>query len=159
MDSSGETKSEHELHAILRALRSTTSKLPDSEYFYSGPVDFVLQEGRFFPPRPLLPELELQPSEPCFAYAQSISAALGLRYVEGYAFDSEGLAMLHAWNLDAQRFVVDAMWKPVSAAYMGVVLPIKGSKGAGKSFIDDWENRWPLLRKQYKVVRSLSEQT
>lgn len=156
MASGPQGKSEEELYAFLRVLRSTTSKLPDGEYFYGCPVDFVLQEGRFFRPKPLPREIELQPREQSFAYAQAISAALRLRYVEGYAVNAERLPMLHAWNLDAHGFVVDATWKPPSAAYMGVVFSIKARKNVGTSLIDDWAHRWPLLRKQYKPANTQS---
>jgi hypothetical protein len=37
----------------------------------------------------------------------------GLVYVEGYAVsDSNDIPLCHAWNLDADGFVVDRTWNP-----------------------------------------------
>ncbi len=74
------------------------------------------------------------------------------RYVEGYALPaSHNFPMLHAWNLDAEGFVVDRTWDPPGRAYLGVIFPIeripKGRGGKLYAVIDDWEHGFPVLRK------------
>ena len=52
----------------------------------------------------------------------------------------------HAWCVDAEDRVIDATWPEEGAAYMGIVFDPWELEG-GKSVIDNWEDRWPLLRR------------
>jgi hypothetical protein len=148
------TKAEFDLRSALETLRNASGKLP-TRYSYTGPADFVLREGRFFEPKSLPVKIKYRKSRRCFHNARQVIRAHGFSYVEGYALHENDIPFLHAWNLDDDGCVVDTTWVPVGRAYLGVIFsPSDILKWKG-SLIDNWENRWPLLRKSIAIEAKL----
>ena len=73
----------------------------------------------------------------------------GLQYAEGYAVVGSKIPVLHAWNVDAEGFVVDSTWEPVGSIYFGVILPLSVVRRAKASVLDDFESGWPVLRESW----------
>lgn len=144
--------SQNALRSQLEKVRHFAERLPD-KYHYCGPYDFVLREGQFFLSRPLPKEFELGAITECFLNAFQTAVANEVPYVEGYAFSSDNafIPHLHAWNVDAEGFVVDTTWGPVGAAYLGVIFPLSLVYCTrGSSVIDNCVNHWPLLRESWQ---------
>ena len=151
--------SESELHYRLlshlakeRDLMSGQIKNP-SQFYYQGMPDFILREGQFFESRPLPAGTDYLEIRRCYKNAFQTAVEESFVYVEGYALSaSHNLPLLHAWNLDAEGFVVDRTWNPHGRVYFGVlfplaVVPIK--RGKHYPVIDDWEHGYPILRKAW----------
>ena len=148
---------------------------------YSGPAAFILEHGKKYESQELtddetdlLKKVLLIKSrwqkKQCFYNAQCIASASNntIRYCEGFA-DSLGLPMEHAWNTINGK-VIDMTWKmnndddpilgviPEGWEYIGVELPVdlitKMHEVTGKAhpLITDWENGFPLLKKQFKGI-------
>jgi hypothetical protein len=140
-----------ELRSQLESLRGFVADKFPKEFHYRGMQDFVLRHGRFFEPRPVPKGIKPGPVGECYSNA-FVRASLGkIPYVEGYAFSSCRSLHLHAWNLDAEDFVIDTTWNPIGVAYFGVIFPdfvfrIFGSDRKKHPIIDDWRHGWPLLQ-------------
>ena len=126
-------------------------------WFYYGLYDFVLQEGRFFSLRPRTGDTQREAAGESFVNAVMNAAAKELEYVEGYAVrESFSSPVLHAWNSDADGFVVDTTWQPLGIAYFGVVIPravvlaTRDARVPIGSSIDNWRQHWPLLRRPWR---------
>jgi hypothetical protein len=114
--------------------------------------DFVLREGRFFQPR-LRPEsITLRHIGECFRNAFLTMMRTGLAYAEGYAVTGRKMPVLHAWNVDAEGYVIDSTWEPVGSIYFGIILPRSIVEPAKTSVLDDFENGWPVLRESWTEI-------
>lgn len=124
-----------------------------SQFHYKGIPDFLLREGQFFEPRPLPAGVKPLPIWYCYRNTFRTALEEGLVYVEGYAVSSSNdIPLLHAWNLDAEGFVLDRTWTPHGRAYLGVVFPlavVPRKKGRQYPVIDDWEHGYPILSKAW----------
>jgi hypothetical protein len=87
--------------------------------------NFVLRNGEDF-------DVQVEPhyrgrKKECFKnafeYARKYESQ-GVRYVEGYGLSDIGLAMHHAWCVDADGRVMDPTWEYEETSYVGVVLPL-----------------------------------
>ena len=141
------------LRSRLEKTRDFAGKLP-SRYHYRNPYGFVLQEGRFFEPRPLPNSIERGAPRECFYNAWQTAIINELSYVEGYAVrKAKDLPVLHAWNLDTEGFVIDTTWEAVGVGYFGVILPQEFAPSLGThSAIDNWESDFPMLRNSWQRV-------
>jgi hypothetical protein len=147
------------LRSSLETAQSFSGSLP-SQYHYRCPRDFALREGQFFEPRQLPKEIDRGIPNECFRNAFLAALNRKLPYVEGYALDSSqsSLPILHAWNLDRDGCVVDTTWETVGSAYLGTIFPLPAlCDTRGRSTIDDWQNRWPLLREPWRVSGRIDE--
>jgi hypothetical protein len=135
-----------------RDLMSGQMKNP-SQFHYKGIPDFLLREGQFFEPRPSPAHVSFLEFRHCYKNAFRTALEESCVYVEGYAVtNSNDLPMLHAWNLDADGFVVDRTWNPHGRIYLGVVFPlavIPRKRGRQYPVIDDWEHGYPILRQAW----------
>jgi hypothetical protein len=111
------------------------------QFHYLGISDFILREGQFFEPRPLPAHISYLEFRHCYINAFRTALEENFVYVEGYAVSSSNdIPMLHAWNLDADGFVVDRTWNPHGRIYLGVVFPlavIPRKRGTQYAVIDD----------------------
>jgi len=143
---------ELELRFLIEDLNRTGGKLP-ATYFYTGPMDFLLREGRFFEPAPLPGTIARKEIRQCFRNARRVTRAKGFSYVEGFALSmGSSFPHKHAWNIDSLDRVVDTTWIPVGTAYFGVVFSYRDTLRPG-SLIDDWENGWPLLLRPFREFK------
>ena len=135
-----------------REFMSGSFKNP-SQFHYQGMPDFVLREGQFFEPRPLPAQISYLEFKHCYINAFRTTLEENFVYVEGYAVsNSNDIPVLHAWNLDAEGFVVDRTWNPHGRIYFGVIFPLSViPRKSGKQYpvIDDWEHGYPILRKAW----------
>jgi len=123
---------------------------------YRGPADFVLREGRWWPPA--RPRPDLPQGAPRACYGNSIAGAVlyDLHYVQGYAVSSvvPGLVVPHAWNADREGRAVDLTWWPTGMAYLGVEFSVERADDAtwngDADPIDDFNRGWPLLRERWR---------
>jgi hypothetical protein len=138
--------------AKQRDLLSERLKNP-SQFHYLGIPDFLLREGQFFEPRPLPAHIGYLEFKHCYMNTFRTALEENFVYVEGYAVsNSNDTPTLHAWNLDADGFVVDTTWNPHGRVYLGVVFPLAVvPRKSGKQYpvIDDWEHGYPVLRKAW----------
>lgn len=137
-----------------------------SDYEYLCMEDFVLREGQVFTGMsPRDPKYKRGYLKHCFynAYLAAARSRGNLRYVEGYATTVNGfMPVLHAWCIDRDDLVVETTWRGaplgvemIPSAYMGVVFDMDHVRSTrtdeNGSMIDRWEDRWPLLKKPYRV--------
>jgi hypothetical protein len=117
-------------------------------YFYSGPHDFILQEGRWYEPGPFPRGIPRGPARMCFGNAITLAARLGLRYIEGYALHGRQV-LHHAWNTDSSHRLIDCTWRNQGLAYLGVHFSVERADDAtwngDASVLDDHKRGWPLL--------------
>jgi len=114
---------------------------------YSSTYDFVLKNGHSMKQISSDHGYKIGPQKNCYQNAVETSLA----YVEGYAIHKAPIPLMHAWNIDSQRRVVDVTWPNNSdAQYYGVILPrwyvlkiILSKKHYG--VIDNWQQNFPLL--------------
>jgi hypothetical protein len=122
---------------------------------YYGPCHFALCEGMAWDERaPAHPRVV--PAGNCFdtAYETASRSGGALRYVEGF-HDFSYWSDPHAWLLDEQDRVVDALLPPDvdGVNYLGVcfdldtVTRIRRSHGAGQSVVPHW-----LRERSYRVL-------
>lgn len=109
---------------------------------------FVLKYGYAFVGTGELPVgLERGYMGQCFANAGTLATYQPelYAYTEGYAI-SHGIPWLHAWVTDRLGRVVDPTWSD-STEYYGVLVKHSYIQSRiGLSVIDNWQNRWPLVR-------------
>src|SRR5258708_36423613 len=133
-----------------RDLMSGQMKNP-SQFYYQGMPDFILREGQFSEPRPLPAGIDHLEIRHCYKNAFQTALEESFVYVEGYALSaSHNLPLLHAWNLDAEGFVVDRTWNPYGRVYFGAVFPlavVRVKKGKHYPVIVDWGKGYPILRR------------
>src|ERR1700731_952818 len=110
------------LRTYLEKARDFAGKLP-TEYCYRNVYDFVLREGRFFEARPRPDHITLRHIGECFRNAFLTTMRTGLEYAEGCAVVGSKIPVLHAWNVDAEGYVIDTTWEPVGSIYFGIILP------------------------------------
>jgi len=126
-----EPETEHEkellddLHFRLRfakdSAKQSQNKLP-----MLREIEFLLQNGRFYSPRPLPKDLKPGKRHGCYSASQLHAAnAAEVTYVEGYGLLS--IVHPHAWCIDAEGQVIDRTWtgqkgRPIGQAYFGVPL-------------------------------------
>lgn len=161
----------YELRAQLVELRDAWKPPTGSaaaKLHYRGPADFLLREGKRMMPWPLPPTTPTGLPKLCYHNAIMLSCAQGLPYVEGFAINRVGMAVSHAWNLDARGRVVDITWderRPVKLGDQQLVCPIEGRAYLGVRFavwrahectwygdatvLDDWQRNWPLLQQPW----------
>ena len=144
------------LRSALETLRNASGKLTGG-YYYTGPADFILREGRFFDPKSLPTRIISGEVRRCFLNARRVTRVHGFSYVEGYALHANDIAILHAWNVDADGCVVDTTWIPSGKAYIGVAFPASVVTKWKGSLIDNWENGWPLLQKRLAMTARAEE--
>ena len=145
------------LRSRLEQTRDMGGDLRRIGHHYKNPYDFVLQEGRFYEPRPLPEGFEQQPPRQCYLSAFEVAFERELPYVEGYAV-RHGNWWLHAWNLNDDGTVIDTSWG-IADAYMGVIIPMQivmelwrmRNHGVDTA-IDDWTRDWPLLKNKWASV-------
>ena len=132
-------------------------KMP-KDWDYTCIEDFVLRNGRAFIPDVLPKEHQHGKLRECFMNAATLALAYPneYTYVEGYAL-AKGIPfpVHHAWVVTKGGVVVDNTWKPVGTAYYGV--EFKATFLAKRllaqetyGLLDDWPNKWPLLRGIFK---------
>ena len=73
----------------------------------------------------------------------------GLEYAEGCAVVGSKIPVLHAWNVDAEGYVIDTTWEPVGSIYFGIILPRSIVELAQTSVLDDFESGWPVLQESW----------
>lgn len=111
---------------------------------------FVLAHGCYYPGVKL--GKFYQPGKIKHCYDNSREGMLAypkLSYVEGYV--TSVIPIAHAWNIDGNNEVVELTlrekFSPAKErSYFGVSFDPEYVIETGGSLIDDWENRWPLLR-------------
>lgn len=122
---------------------------------YRGPADFVLREGRWWPPRPRPAGMIQAAPRACYGNAIGGVFEYGLRYVQGYATSpaSPDFVVPHAWNADEAGNVVDLTWNPTGNCYLGVELSVERADDAtwngDAEPIDDYVRGWPLLQTRW----------
>jgi hypothetical protein len=125
------------------------------QFHYLGIPDFILREGRFFEPRPLPAQISNLKIGHCYLNAFRTALEEDFAYVEGYAVSSSNnIPLLHAWNLDADGYVVDRTWNPHGRIYLGVVIPLTAiprKRRTQYAVLDDWEHGYPVLRKAWEA--------
>lgn len=139
-----------------RQLRAELAKLkfvqPVDGLVYRGPADFVLREGRVYRPAALPAGVVQHPPRHCFANAIHLAIEHGFDYVEGFALSVFGQAVHHAWNARGAR-LVDATWRPMGLAYLGVVFGVERADdctwNGDATVLDDYARGWPLLRQRW----------
>ena len=131
-----------------------------SQFHYLGIADFLLREGQFFEPRPLPAGVDYLEISHCYKNAFRTAVEENFVYVEGYAVSDSDTPTLHAWNLDADGFVVDRTWNPHGRVYLGVVFPlaiVPRKRGRQYPVIDDWEHGYPILKKAWDGEAAIKE--
>jgi len=151
------TDAEIKLRSQLESLRAFVADKFSKDFHYRGMQDFVLRHSRFFDPRLLPKGIGPGPIRQCYSNAFVRASLQRIPYVEGYALSSSGSLHLHAWNLDAEDFVIDTTWDPVGVAYLGVIFPdfvfrIFSADRKKHPIIDDWRHGWPLLRVPFEPL-------
>lgn len=125
--------------------------------------DFVLKHGKPF--RPVVLDIRVGRMGECFANASRFIQRDPKRYVyvEGYAYNR--IPMQHAWCYDRKtKKAIDPTWQdetnfeeieyfgvPFRASFLNRVLSKRGYFGV----LDDYQNRWPLLRVKTTSWRAL----
>ena len=129
------------------------------DWDYTCIEDFVLRNGRSFKVAPLPEDVARSKLRECFLNASVLALAFpdDYIYVEGYAMPSNiPFPVHHAWVVDKHTgAVVDNTWNPVGTAYYGVEFStefLRKRLVVQKTYglIDDWPNKWPLLRGIFK---------
>jgi hypothetical protein len=116
------------------------------------PIMFLVAVACFIVYRPLPAHIGYLEFKHCYKNAFRTALEENFVYVEGYAVSNSDTPLLHAWNLDADAFVVDRTWNPHGRIYLGVVFPLSVvPRKSGKQYpvIDDWEHGYPILRKAW----------
>lgn len=155
------TKAERELRAFLQIGTTAREKFcrrkPPGMAYWSV-EDYILKEGRFFAPQPLPEGYMQRPMKACFynSYRLAACANGALRFCEGYASGSL-IPVHHAWCVDREDRVVDPTWDEPGTAYLGVILDLDQVRDVAKrhdqfSVIDNWMDRWPLLREESEAA-------
>jgi len=133
------------------AVMKQNIRLPE-EFLYLGIEDFLLKEGYHMGDRsPRSDKIRRGKMKECFrnAYLLALSRPY-MTYCEGYAVGNGLMPVMHAWCIDENGQVVDVTWKdgkdyfgvPFKISYVSRIIRAKNSYG----IIDNWEQRWPLLR-------------
>ena len=137
------------LEMCTLARKQNGKNLPE-DFQYSCFEDFVLTNGKFMGRRsPLSNKFPKGKMKECFLNAYHLSQSEeGLTYCEGYAMGI--IPVLHAWCINQKGQVIDNTWI-TGEEYFGVEFTrefvIKTAlKRKYFGIIDDWQNRWPLLR-------------
>jgi hypothetical protein len=112
-----------------------------------SPPAFVLQYGEVFDTGiPVLKPVKHGIIKECYINAMKL-ARRGTRYtyVEGYALSI--IPVPHAWCIDNENgAIVDNTWRRPGREYVGVKFKSEYVHANMPSYIDNWENDWPLLR-------------
>lgn len=135
----------------VRRVQERCFRLKTKGYRYASIEDFLLKEGRAFEPVPRPNGITKMADKQCFKNCfQLATASRGkYRYAEGYG--ASIIPVSHAWLVDGEGNAVDPTWRNPGSAYFGIVIPEKllltivlrkGTYGC----LDDWENRWPILK-------------
>lgn len=138
----------------LRELISTMATIIAIRDDYYNFHEYVLEFGKPWEPATRPKNVKQGIPKHCFHNAQRLARRFGYKYVEGYAISCEQLPIPihHAWCVRDGK-VIDPTWSPVGVAYFGVPFElefvleqIRGNKDS-ISVIDNYEKRFPLLRK------------
>jgi ribosomal protein L37E len=123
---------------------------------YCGREDFLLQHGRFFEVEPWDGTYKQGVPKQCFGNAILTCAMYDLRYVEGVAIapHGAGMAIHHAWNVDAAGKVVDTTWCNTGLIYMGVEFALGRADDAtwngDAAILDDYKRKYPIFQQPWK---------
>jgi hypothetical protein len=123
---------------------------------YDGVEDFLLQHGTWYEYQPL-DKTKYQRGAPksCFGNAIVLSYTMGLRYVEGLALIKDlPMAVLHAWNLDADGNLVDNTWVGRNFADERAYIGVEFSPGRAEnavwfddcSVLDNYADHYALFQ-------------
>lgn len=145
------------IRSYLRLLRDAWPQEQADQHglVYRGPADFVLREGRWWPPGPRPAGMPQGAPKACYGNAIGAALEYDLPYIQGYATSPVDplLVVPHAWNADAEGNVVDVTWHPTGSAYLGVELSVERADDAtwhgDADPIDDWMRGWPLLQQPW----------
>ena len=99
-------------------IRNMDMRHSDNGWFYQGPADLLLREGRWYTKASVMPWKHSEPRG-CFRNAAMYAIDhKGIRYVEGYA--TSIIPAHHAWCIDKDDCVLELTWKEVGTNYFGV---------------------------------------
>ncbi len=149
---------------LIQLIEDMVRVIPKHEELYSQ-YEFVLKYGCLYEPAIKPKNVRLGVPKHCFHNAQKLARRFGYKYVEGYAISCEQLPIPihHAWCVRAGK-VIDPTWETVGVAYFGVAFDlsfvldqIRGNKFS-ISVIDNYEKRWPILRKDKAEDNDASRQ-
>jgi hypothetical protein len=120
---------------------------------YTGPEDFVLQNGSIYTPAPFLAKQgrALQ----CFGNSLVLAATQGLEYIEGFAVTPDtGNVILHAWNYDPwSGHLVDVTWCNTGVAYLGVRFSVERADDAlwngDGCVLNDRHRNYPIFQQPW----------
>lgn len=95
-------------------------------YEYSCIQDFLLREGVWYHPCPLPAGVPYGAPKSCFGNALLLAIQRGWTYVEGLAIPDIGvhLPVHHGWNVTPDGNLIDATWRTIGLAYIGVPFSI-----------------------------------
>ena len=127
-----------ELRRHIRYLAAAPSYRRYGQYL--GFADFVLQHGIWYKPRPQSGPVN---GGEAFLSAFCRAACDGIAYVEGFAL-IYGVALHHAWNLDANGGVMDGM---DASAYLGVRFAVDRATSEAAA-LANFRERFPLYRQR-----------
>jgi hypothetical protein len=99
----------------LSLMRRAHREHAPAKWFYKGPADLLLREGKWFRPSDILVAGE---PHACFRNAAMYAIKNKLRYIEGYA--GRFIPVHHAWCADAMGNVHEVTWDGMGIAYFGV---------------------------------------
>ena len=118
-----------------------------------SPMEFIFQHGWWYEPCEVPRSIGRGEEQACHKNSQLLAHDRdALTYCEGYALYKGGsMPVLHAWVTDGTGRAIDTTWDEPGIAYAGV--PFNKSyirrtcwrNAAFISFIDDWQNGYPLL--------------
>lgn len=102
---------------LLTMLRNYHNRIAPQKWFYKGPADLLLREGKWYDEGHVIDWKQSVPKA-CFRNAALYALDNRLRYVEGYA--TYIIPVHHAWCVDALGRVCEVTWKTLGSDYFGV---------------------------------------
>lgn len=143
-----------EVKEYLKNIVCFTKNAQKPNFKYCSIEEFVLKEGRFMGERSLGSN-QCPKGEPkqCFQNAFRLATLADFIYCEGYALILDLFPVAHAWCIDPEGNVFDNTWD-TGNEYYGVpfnIIFVKQTILKRKKYgvIDDWKNKWPLLRGEF----------
>lgn len=85
---------------------------------------FLAEHGRLFVGQPRPAGFRKRRPKHCFAVAEELEDKFDLHYAEGICLSDAGPWLEHAWNMDRDGHVIDAVApQPEQTIYLGVIVP------------------------------------